>query len=208
LPYERLDPEPMAERVSGLLASGAIVGWMQGRMEFGPRALGNRSILADARSPRMQPVHNLTPKYRESFRPFAPAVRRTDVAAHFDLATDSPYMLIVAQVAERHMRPLSEAERARTGLDRLDVVRSDLPAITHVDGSARVQTVHAETNPAFHRLLGAFEALTGCGVLVNTSFNVRDEPIVCSPEDAYRCFMASEIDMLVVGNFILRKDAQ
>jgi len=206
--YEEATEDRVIEAAARALASEKIVGWFQGRMEFGPRALGNRSILADARSPRMQRVLNLKTKYRESFRPFAPAVRRDEVAEHFELDDDSPYMLIVAQVAKRHMHELNAAEKARTGLDRLDVVRSDLPAITHVDGSARVQTVHAETNPSFHRLLGEFESLTGCGVLVNTSFNVRDEPIVCSPEDAYRCFMASEIDMLVLGNFILRKEAQ
>ena len=177
-------------------------------MEFGPRALGARSILADARSPAMQRTLNLKVKYRESFRPFAPSVLREDVADWFELDADSPYMLVVAEVVERRRRPMSDAERRLFGIDKLNVPRSDIPAVTHVDYSARVQTVHRETNPRYHALLTRFKALTGCPVLVNTSFNVRGEPIVCTPEDAFACFMGSEIDMLVIGNCFLRKEDQ
>ena len=190
------------------LAAGQAVGWFQGRMEFGPRALGARSILGDPRSPTMQKTLNLKVKYRESFRPFAPAVLREDVANWFDLDADSPYMLLVAPVKEAHQRAMNEDERALFGIDKLNVPRSDIPAVTHVDYSARVQTVHADTNARFHALISRFKALTGCPVLVNTSFNVRGEPIVCTPEDAFRCFMGTEIDMLAVGNCILRKDDQ
>ncbi len=190
------------------LAAGQAVGWFQGRMEFGPRALGARSILGDPRSPTMQKTLNLKVKYRESFRPFAPAVLREDVADWFELDADSPYMLLVAPVKERHQRKMSEDERALFGIDKLNVPRSDIPAVTHVDYSARVQTVHADTNPRFHALISRFKALTGCPVLVNTSFNVRGEPIVCTPEDAFRCFMGTEIEMLAVGNCILRKEDQ
>lgn len=206
--YERLDDNLLSQKVAGLLADGKVVGWFQGRMEFGPRALGNRSILGDARSPAMQKMLNLKIKYRESFRPFAPSVLRDDVAEYFDLETDSPYMLIVADVREDRRRAVNAEDRSRTGIEKLGVVRSDIPAVTHVDHSARVQTVTPESNPAFHRLLSAFKAETGYGVLVNTSFNVRDEPIVCSPEDAYRCFMGTEMDALAIGNFLLRKTAQ
>ena len=157
-------------------------------MEFGPRALGARSILGDPRSPTMQKTLNLKVKYRESFRPFAPAVLREDVADWFDLDADSPYMLLVAPVKKAHQRPMSEAERALFGIDKLNVPRSDIPAVTHVDYSARIQTVHRETNPRFHALISRFKDITGCPVLVNTSFNVRGEPIVCTPEDAFRCF--------------------
>ena len=177
-------------------------------MEFGPRALGARSILGDPRSPTMQKMLNLKVKYRESFRPFAPAVLREDVADWFDLDTDSPYMLLVAPVKEAHQRSMSEPERALFGIDKLNVPRSDIPAVTHIDYSARIQTVHRETNPLFHALISRFKAITGCPVVVNTSFNVRGEPIVCSPEDAFRCFMGTEIEMLAVGNCILRKDGQ
>ena len=190
------------------LAEEKVVGWFQGRMEFGPRALGNRSILGDPRSPRMQRVLNLKIKYRESFRPFAPAVLREDVGQYFEMDEDSPYMLLVAPVrAGRRMAPRPE-DRNRHGLDQLNIVRSDIPAVTHVDYSARIQTVHSRTNPLFHRLIKAFKARTGYGVLINTSFNIRDEPIVCSPEDAYRCFMGTELDMLVIGNAVLRKEDQ
>ncbi|OAN49263.1 hypothetical protein A6A04_03875 [Paramagnetospirillum marisnigri] len=190
------------------LADEKAVGWMQGRMEFGPRALGGRSILGDPRSPSMQKTLNLKVKYRESFRPFAPSVLREDVAEWFDLDGDSPYMLLVAPVAEKHRRVMTEDENKLFGIDKLNVPRSSLPAITHVDYSARVQTIHADTNPRYHALISAFKGLTGCGVVVNTSFNVRGEPIVCTPEDAFRCFMGSEIEVLVVGNCFLKKEEQ
>jgi carbamoyltransferase len=177
-------------------------------MEFGPRALGARSILGDPRSPTMQKTLNLRIKYRESFRPFAPAVLREDVAEWFDLDDDSPYMLLVADVARRHRRAMTAAEESLFGIEKLNVPRSDIPAVTHVDYSARIQTVHKDTNPLFHDLLSRFKSLTGCPVLVNTSFNVRGEPIVNTPEDAFRCFMGSEIETLAVGNCVLAKEAQ
>src|SRR5271156_529688 len=206
--FEELGDDEIIDRTASALADEKAVGWFQGRMEFGPRALGARSILADARSPAMQRTLNLKVKYRESFRPFAPSVLREDVADWFELDVDSPYMLMVADVVEHRRRAMSEAERNLFGIDKLNVPRSDIPAVTHVDYSARVQTVHRETNPRYHALLGRFKELTGCPVLVNTSFNVRGEPIACSPEDAFRCFMGSEIDVLVVGNCFLRKDDQ
>jgi carbamoyltransferase len=206
LPYERLGPGPMAERVSGLLASGAIVGWMQGRMEFGPRALGNRSILADPRNPAMQRDLNLKIKFRESFRPFAPAVLAEEVQAHFELDRPSPYMLLVAPV--RHAEAAPRVEGGPAGLERLRAVRSPLPAVTHVDRSARVQTVDRRTNARFHGLIDAFRRITGVPVLVNTSFNVRGEPIVCSPTDAYQCFMGTAIDALVIGPCLLLREQQ
>jgi carbamoyltransferase len=190
------------------LASGKALGWFQGRMEFGPRALGARSILGDARSPSMQSVLNLKVKYRESFRPFAPSVLREDVAEWFELDEDSPYMLLVAGVAPHRRRRMSEREQALFGIEKLNVPRSEIPAVTHVDYSARIQTVHRETNPRYHALLSAFKARTGCPVLVNTSFNVRGEPIVCTPEDAFRCFMGTEIETLAAGNCFLRKEDQ
>lgn len=190
------------------LAEEKALGWFQGRMEFGPRALGGRSILGDARSPAMQSVLNLKVKYRESFRPFAPAVLRDDVADWFELEGDSPYMLLVADVVKNRRRPMSEAEQALFGIEKLNVPRSDIPAVTHVDYSARIQTVHAETNPRYHALIAAFKQQTGCPVIVNTSFNVRGEPIVCTPEDAFRCFMGTEIEALAVGNCFLRKEDQ
>jgi len=174
-------------------------------MEFGPRALGNRSIIADGRSRDMQSALNLKVKYRESFRPFAPAVLRSDAAEWFDLDDDSPYMLFVADVVKRRQRSMTAAEQALFGIEKLNVPRSEIPAVTHVDYSARIQTVHAETNPRFHALLSAFKAKTGCPVLVNTSFNVRGEPIVHTPEDAFRCFMGTELDALAVGNLYLVK---
>ena len=195
-------------RTADALASGAAVGWMQGRMEYGPRALGARSILGDPRSPAMQRTLNLKIKYRESFRPFAPAVLREDVADWFELDADSPYMLLVAGVKPERRRAMTAQEAALFGIDKLNVARSDIPAVTHVDYSARIQTVHADTNPRFHALIEGFKARTGCPVLVNTSFNVRGEPIVCTPEDAFRCFMGTELDLLVIGNCLLRKDAQ
>jgi carbamoyltransferase len=206
--YQRSDDDRLYVDVARVLADGGVVGWFQGRMEFGPRALGNRSILGDARSPRMQRVLNLKIKYRESFRPFAPAVKGERVGEYFDLDRSSPYMLLVANVREDRLRELTNSERALRGIDLLSVARSDLPAITHVDNSARIQTVHRETNPKFYQLIEAFEALTGYAVLVNTSFNVRDEPIVCTPDDAYRCFMGTEMDLLVLGNYVVDKSRQ
>ena len=206
--YHELETEDLFKTVVSALIEEKVVGWFQGRMEFGPRALGNRSLLADARSSRMQSILNLKIKYRESFRPFAPAVLREDVADYFELNEDSPYMLLVADVRRQRCRVLTEDEQKLCGIEKLKVPRSDIPAVTHVDYSARVQTVHAETNPRFYRLLREFRNRSGCGVLVNTSFNIRDEPIVCSPEDAYRCFMGTEMDMLVLDNIVLRKQEQ
>jgi carbamoyltransferase len=203
-----LGENEMIETTAQALAGQKAVGWFQGRMEFGPRSLGARSILGDPRSPEMQKNLNLKVKYRESFRPFAPAVLREDVSEWFDLASDSPYMLVVADVREDKRRQMTTAEQALFGIDKLNVSRSEIPAVTHVDYSARIQTVHAETNPLFHRLLGRFKALTGCPILVNTSFNVRGEPIVCTPEDAFRCFMGNELDVLVIGNCVLQKAEQ
>jgi len=206
--FRALGDGEVYEATVAALASERAVGWFQGRMEFGPRALGNRSIIADPRSPAMQKNLNLKVKYRESFRPFAPAVSIEDAAAWFDLDHESPYMLLVADVREERRRRMSESERGLFGIDKLNVPRSEIPAVTHVDYSARVQTVHPETNPRFHELLRRFKRSTGCPVLVNTSFNVRGEPIVCTPRDAFRCFMGTEIDMLVVGNCVLFKDEQ
>ena len=206
--FEVLDEPTLLDRTVAALVEGKAVGWFQGRMEFGPRALGARSIFGDPRSPSMQKMLNLKVKYRESFRPFAPSVLREDAADWFELDADSPYMLLVADVVERRRRAMTEAARALFGIDKLNVPRSDIPAVTHVDYSARIQTVHRETNPRYHALLTAFKAKTGCSVLVNTSFNVRGEPIVCTPEDAFRCFMGTDIEVLVIGNCFLRKDAQ
>jgi carbamoyltransferase len=206
--FECLGNDEVIDRTASALADEKAVGWFQGRMEFGPRALGNRSILADARSPTMQRTLNLKVKYRESFRPFAPSVLRDDLAEWFELDADSPYMSLVADVAESRRRTMTEAERNLFGIDRLNLPRSEIPAVTHVDYSARVQTVHRETNPRYHALLSRFKALTGCPVIVNTSFNVRGEPIACTPDDAFRCFMGSEIDVLVVGNCFLKKEDQ
>ena len=200
--------DEMIATTAKALADGKAVGWMQGRMEFGPRALGGRSILGDPRSETMQKTLNLKIKYRESFRPFAPSVLREHVADWFELDTDSPYMLLVADVPESRRRRMSEEEKALFGIEKLNIKRSEIPSVTHVDYSARVQTVHADTNPLYHRLISAFNDLTGCPVVVNTSFNVRGEPIVCSPEDAFRCFMGTELDLLVCGNAILWKEEQ
>jgi carbamoyltransferase len=206
--YEVLDDGALIEASAHALESGQALGWFQGRMEFGPRALGARSILGDARSPTMQKMLNLKVKYRESFRPFAPSVLGEDVAEWFDLETPSPYMLLVADVAAKHRIPMSDEARGLFGIDKLNVPRSAIPAVTHVDYSARVQTVHRETNPRYHALLDRFKTRTGCPVIVNTSFNVRGEPIVCTPEDAFRCFMGTEIETLAVGNCFLRKELQ
>ena len=202
------DDDAMVHATAEALAAGQAVGWFQGRMEFGPRALGARSILGDARSPSMQKTLNLKVKYRESFRPFAPSVLREDVAGWFDLDDDSPYMLLVADVKDTHRRAMTDTEQQLFGIDKLNVVRSTIPAVTHVDYSARIQTVHRETNPLYHRLIEAFKARTGCPVIVNTSFNVRGEPIVGTPEDAFRCFMGTDLDLLVVGRAVLRKAQQ
>ncbi len=206
--FSVVDESVLIERTVSALADGKAVGWFQGRMEFGPRALGGRSILGDPRSPTMQKLLNLKVKYRESFRPFAPAVLREDVSDWFEIDEDSPYMLFVADVAEHLRRKMTPQEESLFGIDKLNVARSEIPAVTHVDYSARIQTVHAETNPRFHALLSAFKQRTGCPVLVNTSFNVRGEPIVGSPEDAYRCFMGTELDLLAIGNCLLEKEAQ
>lgn len=208
VPAELLDEDTLATRVAALLAEGMVVGWFQGRMEFGPRALGGRSILGDPRSPEMQKKMNLKIKFRESFRPFAPSVLAEKVGEWFELEGDSPYMLIVAPVREEVRRKMSAEEEALWGIDKLNVPRSSVPAITHVDYSARIQTVSEEVHPAYHRLLSKFNELTGCPMLVNTSFNVRGEPIVESPMDAYRCFMRTEMDALVLGGYLLLKTGQ
>jgi carbamoyltransferase len=206
--FELMDDTALIATCAEDLAQGKALGWFQGRMEFGPRALGNRSILGDPRSPIMQKTLNLKVKYRESFRPFAPSVLRERVSDWFELDSDSPYMLLVADVVKSRRREMTAAEKQLFGIDKLNVPRSDIPAVTHVDYSARIQTVHADTNPRYYALLSAFERKTGCPVLVNTSFNVRGEPIVCEPEDAFRCFMGSELDVLAVGNCYLRKEDQ
>ena len=203
--YNTLEASELYSSVAELLAKGNVVGWFQGRMEFGPRALGARSIIGDPRNIEMQSVMNLKIKYRESFRPFAPAVLAERIADYFEQAEESPYMLLVANVREILRKKVSVEDDQLFGIDKLNVLRSDLPAITHIDYSARIQSVHKETNPQFHALLSAFDQLTGCGVLVNTSFNVRGEPIVCTPLDAYRCFMRTEMDSLVIGNMVFAK---
>lgn len=208
IPYKKYRREELPEAVAELLASEKVVGLHQGRMEFGPRALGARSIIGDARSPRMQSVMNLKIKYRESFRPFAPSINREHVGEWFDMNADSPYMLIVADVANRRRREMTADEQRLWGIERLNVARSEIPAVTHVDYSARIQTVRHETNPLYWEIIEAFHKKTGCPVIVNTSFNVRGEPIVCSPEDSYRCFMRTEMDALVLETFVLEKDKQ
>ena len=206
--FDVVSDDAMIDFTVDALVESKAVGWFQGRMEFGPRALGARSILGDARSPTMQRTLNLKVKYRESFRPFAPSVLREALADWFELDDDSPYMLLVADVVDHRRRLMNQDEQALFGIDKLNVARSQIPAVTHVDYSARIQTVHADTNPRYHRLLSAFNERTGCPVLVNTSFNVRGEPIVCTPEDAFRCFMGTEIEVLVAGNCVLRKEQQ
>jgi carbamoyltransferase len=206
--FETMDDEALLDACANALKDGKALGWFQGRMEFGPRALGARSILGDARSPTMQKMLNLKIKYRESFRPFAPSVLSEDAAEWFDLDVESPYMLLVADVARKHRIPMTEEQNRLFGIDKLNIPRSSIPAVTHVDYSARVQTVHRETNPRYHALISRFKGRTGCPVIVNTSFNVRGEPIVCTPEDAFRCFMGSELDALAAGNCYLRKENQ
>ena len=206
--YERLERHCLLERVARLLAEEKVVGWFDGRMEFGPRALGARSILGDPRSPRMQAQMNLKIKFREGFRPFAPSVLRERVHDYFELDCESPYMLLVAPVKQERQIPMTTEQRGLWGIDQLNVLRSDIPAVTHIDYSARIQTVSRDTNPNYYDLIKEFERLTGCAVLVNTSFNVRGEPIVCTPADAYQCFMRTHIDYLVLGPFLLDKSQQ
>jgi len=206
--FETIDDEALLDACAGALTDGKALRWFQGRIEFGPRALGARSILGDARSPTMQKMLNLKVKYRESFRPFAPSVLSEDAAGWFDLDVESPYMLLVADVAREHRIAMSEQQNRLFGIDKLNIPRSSIPAVTHVDYSARVQTVHRETNPRYHALIKRFKGRTGCPVIVNTSFNVRGEPIVCAPEDAFRCFMGTEIEALAVGNCFLKKEMQ
>ena len=206
--FIKLSESEMIENVASALADEKAVGWMQGRMEFGPRALGGRSIIADPRSPIMQRQLNLKVKYRESFRPFAPSVLREDVSKWFEHDTDSPYMLLVANVKEDRCRAMTEDEEGLFGIDKLNIPRSSIPAITHVDYSARIQTVHPDTNPRYHAMISKFKEKTGCPIVVNTSFNVRGEPIICTPTDAFKCFMGTEMDILAVGNYVLYKEQQ
>ena len=207
-PYALLDEDSLMEEISEHLSNEKVIGWFSGRMEFGPRALGARSIIGDARSVKMQSIMNLKIKYRESFRPFAPIVKSERVSDWFETNRPSPYMLVVSGVKENKRRNMTETENQLFGIDKLNIPRSEIPAVTHIDYSARVQTVHSETNPRLHQLISAFENKTGCPVLVNTSFNVRGEPIVCTPEDAYKCFMRTEMDYLVLENFVLAKSDQ
>ena len=206
--YQRLGEDAIVERVADLLANEQVVGWFDGRMEFGPRALGARSILADPRSPRMQALINLKIKFREGFRPFAPSVLRGRAREYFELDVESPYMLIVAPVAEARRKPAAPPEGELWGIDRLNVPRSDIPAVTHLDYSARIQTVSADRSPRYHKLISEFDRRTGCPLIVNTSFNVRGEPIVCTPADAHRCFMRTHLDYLAIGPFLLAKSDQ
>ncbi|MGE0280676.1 MAG: carbamoyltransferase [Rhizobiaceae bacterium] len=206
--FKTLPRDQMLDTTAKAMADGKAIGWFQGRMEFGPRALGNRSIIGDPRSPTMQKTLNLKVKYRESFRPFAPSVLREKTPDWFEMDVDSPYMLLVAPVAAKQKRQMTAEEEALFGIEKLNVPRSSIPAVTHVDYSARVQTVHRETNPVYYDLISRFNELTGCPVIINTSFNVRSEPIVCTPEDAFRCFMGTELDLLVVGNTVLLKEDQ
>ena len=206
--FNTVDEEEMIEKTAQALEEGKAVGWFQGPMEFGPRALGGRSILGDPRSDTMQKTLNLKVKYRESFRPFAPSVLRQDLSKWFDLDSDSPYMLLVANVRKDKRRQMSDKEKNLFGIEKLNISRSEIPAVTHVDYSARIHTVHKETNPKYHALISKFNEKTGCSVVVNTSFNVRSEPIVCTPDDAFRCFMGTELDFLSIGNCVLRKEDQ
>ncbi len=206
--FKKMSDEDMIEYVANALVKGKAVGWMQGRMEFGPRALGSRSIIADPRSPNMQKTLNLKVKYRESFRPFAPSILFEDVSEWFEYNTHSPYMLFVANVRKDKHVKIEAKEQSLFGIDKLKVPHSIVPAITHVDYSARIQTVHIDTNPLFYSVIQKFKKKTGCPIVVNTSFNIRGEPIVCSPTDAFKCFMGNKLDLLAIGNFILLKDDQ
>jgi carbamoyltransferase len=208
IPYNKLSPDEMPARIADLIAGQKTIGWFQGRMEFGPRALGARSIIGDARSPEMQEIMNLKIKFRESFRPFAPSVLKEKAADFFDIDSESPYMLIVAPVKEKIRRAMTSQEQEYFGLDKLHVIRSSIPAVTHVDYSARVQTVTSEDNPIYHKMIAQFAEKYECPVIINTSFNVRGEPIVCTPEDAYMCFMRTNMDYLIMGNYLLNKENQ
>lgn len=208
LKAKKLNDDDLINTVADLIADEKVIGWFDGRMEFGPRALGARSIIGDARSPKMQATMNIKIKFREGFRPFAPSVLYEKVSEYFEIDKESPYMLLVADVKKERRRKMTEEEEKLWGIDKLNVIRSDIPAITHVDYSARLQTVHKETNPRYHKLIEIFEKKTGCAVIINTSFNVRGEPIVCTPEDAYKCFMRTNIDYLVLGNYLLAKEDQ
>lgn len=208
LPATRLEANKLVETVADLINNEKVVGWFHGRMEFGPRALGARSIIGDARSPKMQEVMNLKIKFRESFRPFAPSVIYEKISEYFEISTPSPYMLLVSNITEKHRRPVPAGTKELFGIEKLKVIRSDIPAVTHVDYSARIQSVHRKTNPLYHQLISFFYKKYNCPVIINTSFNVRGEPIVCTPEDAYRCFMRTNIDHLILGNFLLDRKLQ
>jgi carbamoyltransferase len=208
IPYTELSDDEIPKRIASLIAAQNVIGWFQGRMEFGPRALGSRSIIGDARSPKMQETMNLKIKFRESFRPFAPSVIQERAPEYFDIDRESPYMLLVARVRKDICRETSQEEQGLFGLDRLQVIRSSIPAVTHVDYSARIQTVHKKDNPLYHRMIEEFDRAHGCPVIINTSFNVRGEPIVCTPEDAYLCFMRTNMDYLLLGNYLLEKTEQ
>ena len=207
-PAKKIIEDELIRTVSKLIAEEKVIGWFDGRMEFGPRALGARTIIGDARSPKMQATMNIKIKFREGFRPFAPSVLFEKVGDYFEIEKESPYMLLVADVKKERRIKMTDKEESLWGIEKLNVVRSDIPAITHVDYSARLQTVHKETNPRYHKLISQFEKDTGCAVIINTSFNVRGEPIVCTPEDAYKCFMRTNIDYLVLGNYLLSKEEQ
>jgi carbamoyltransferase len=207
-PAKKLDEDELIKTVSKLIAEEKVIGWFDGRMEFGPRALGARTIIGDARSPKMQALMNIKIKFREGFRPFAPSVLYEKVGEYFEIEKESPYMLLVADVKKERRIKMTDDEEKLWGIDKLNIVRSDIPAITHVDYSARLQTVHKKTNPRYHKLIEQFEKDTGCAVIINTSFNVRGEPIVCTPEDAYKCFMRTNMDYLVLGNYLLSKEDQ
>ncbi len=208
IPFEFIENNQIPSRIAELLNAGNVIGWFEGRMEFGPRALGARSIIGDARSPKMQEVMNIKIKFRESFRPFAPSVLEEKVNEYFEIDRPSPYMLLVAEVKKSRQKPMTDEQKSFFGIQKLNVLRSDIPAVTHIDYSARIQTVSKETNPLYHAALSEFDRKYGCGVIVNTSFNVRGEPIVCSPEDAFRCFMRTDMDYLIMGNFMLDKKTQ
>ncbi len=208
IPFEELTTEEIPPKIADLVAAEKVIGWFQGRVEFGPRALGSRSIIGDARSPQMQEVMNLKIKYRESFRPFAPAVLAEKVSDYFEISHESPYMLLVANVRKERRKIMSKDEKELFGIDKLKVVRSDIPAITHIDYSARIQTVHENTNPLFYKMISRLEKDYGCAVIINTSFNVRGEPIVCTPGDAFKCFMRTKMDYLIMGNYLLDKRHQ
>jgi len=208
IPFTKVNDEEIPEKIADLIAYQKVIGWFQGRMEFGPRSLGSRSIIGDARSPKMQEVMNLKIKFRESFRPFAPSVIKERVSDFFEIGRESPYMLLVAPVKNEIRRKMSEEEQKLFCTDKLNVVRSSIPAVTHVDYSARIQTVDKEDNPLFYRMIAKFGEKYGCPVVINTSFNVRGEPIVCTPQDAYTCFMRTNMDYLIMGNFLIEKKEQ